>query len=50
MKNKQKAKIKLKKVNTLNKNDSLKTLGCHCGCALKTFLAIGKGYTVSQLK
>ncbi|MDR1473267.1 MAG: lachnocin family radical SAM-modified peptide [Lactobacillales bacterium] len=34
----------IKKVNNGNKNISVKTLGCHCGCQGKPVSAAGNGY------
>ena len=39
---------KLKKINTSKREIKVQALGCHCGCQLKMFLAVGKGYTTSQ--
>jgi hypothetical protein len=40
---------KLKKINASIREIKVRALGCHCGCQLKMFLAVGKGYTQSQL-
>lgn len=39
-----KTKKTIKKVNSGNKNISVKTLACHCGCEGKPISAAGNGY------